>query len=111
MVSLENMHMSSLKFYTFEAENIYVEADSLNWEPVFLPMNGQCFTLTIPSNITNLGIYQLVLNGKTGSIYDIFVHQSGLLQTDLPGASPQFNFESKRGHSYTMWFEKKGGRN
>lgn len=98
LAKLEDLNFNSLKFVTFNAETIYKSLDEesgLIWEQVYLRSNGRCFTMTIPQEIIELGIYQVVITYKPQSILDVFVHHHGLLDTDLPGASPKLDLEAK----------------
>lgn len=98
LIELEDLDIKSLKFVTFNAKTIYKEfnvSNGLVWEKVYLPQNGRCYTMRIPREIVQLGMYQVDIAYKTKSILDVFVHHYGLLDTDLPGSSPMLNLKGR----------------
>lgn len=62
---------------------------------MFLSGNERpCYTFKIPETLANVGIYQVSILFERDAVMDIFLHQQGLLLTDLPSSSPKLDLKN-----------------
>ena len=95
------MKIKSIRIKTFSNEYLKLPNDTaLIWERNFNRNKAPCFTMQIPEEIKLEGIAKISIEilpakafyGKGGkTILKIFMHKHGLLFSDLPSASPDFN--------------------
>ena len=96
------MKIKTIRIKTFSNEYLKFPNDTaLIWERNFNRYKAPCFTMQIPEEIKLEGIDKISIEilpvkgyygmkaGKT--ILKIFMHEHGLLFSDLPSASPDFN--------------------
>ena len=63
-----------------------IDINSIQSKASCLKAGRRCFTLQIPENITKEGIYKI--HFKCKPFYKLYLHQNGLLKSDMPRGSP-----------------------
>ena len=106
-VQLKDMRINDIVIKTFS--NLYNESNILNstlvdWERSYgTPHSHPCHTMKISKNVVKEGIKSINFGIQSNRVSNfgipkdkttflLFVHDVGLLQSDLPSASPNMNF-------------------
>ena len=89
------LEISNFTVATYEESNlptIYPNDSRFYWTSRNLHESLTCHTMTLPKDIVELGIDNLVIFFKSGTPLDILWHEDGLLYSDVPDSSPEIGF-------------------
>lgn len=108
---VEDLGIGSISITTFDQNehSLNPNNSSLLWTKVFYHGLRDCLTMTLPKNLVRLGIFQIfiqVQNPPSPHLM-IYVHQKGLLFTDMPVAWQQVDL-SGDGYSVSIDHEVVG---
>ena len=85
-LSVKDMRIQKIVIETFDQEvyEKYPNDTSLKWTKIFIDSQRVCYTMTLPTGLAKLGIYQITLGFYDYPELEIYIHQEGLLFTDMP---------------------------
>ena len=89
------LEISNFTVATYEKSNLptmYPNDSRLYWTSRTLHLSITCHTMTLPEDIVELGIDNLVIFFESWPSLDIFWHEDGLLYSDMPDSSPEIAF-------------------
>ena len=88
---LIDLGIDHFRIRTFDqaTHHLYPNDSSLRWTPLYLYPMTDCLTLSVPEKMKKLGIFKLIVrthNDPPLPNLVVYVHQNGLLFTDIPNA-------------------------
>lgn len=90
--------MARVVITTFDSEKLLIPqinvSSFFHWSNIPSRERGQCWTLTLPLQIIQRGIFQIQFSTFDNTSYELFIHGSGAFLTDLPNGSPSIILES-----------------
>ena len=88
-VGLEDMRIKKITIETFdqEAHLKYLNDSSLQWTQLLWNYETVCYTMSVPKNLGEKGIYKIIFDFDDYPELDAYIHQKGLLFTDMPDSS------------------------
>ena len=88
-VGLEDMRIQKITIETFdqEAHQKTTNDSSLQWTQLLWSFETVCHTMTVPQNLVEKGIYKIMFEFDDYPELTAYIHQKGLLFTDMPDSS------------------------
>ena len=65
----------------------YPNDTSLQWNQLLWNFETVCYTMTVPENLVEKGIYKIIFEFGDYPELEAYIHQKGLLFTDMPDSS------------------------
>lgn len=85
-LSVKDLRIQKVIIETFDQEfyEKYFNDTSLEWTKIFIESLRVCYTMKLPKDLVKLGIYQITLRFYDYPELEAYIHQEGLLFTDMP---------------------------
>ena len=105
---IEDLGIDYIDLDTYEQETLYKKPNdtSLKWTKTYINKYRVCNTMMVSDDrLTNSGILRLTFHFGGWLSHDIYVHQQGLLFSDLPDAYSHSNLFMGGGYSIPVRYE------
>ena len=105
---IENLGIDYIDLDTYEQETLYKKPNdtSLKWTKTYINKYRVCNTMMVSDDrLTESGILRLAFHFEGWGSHDIYVHQQGLLFSDLPDAYSHSNLFMGGGYSIPVRYE------
>ena len=88
-LAVKDLRIRKIIIETFDQElyEMYPNDTSLEWDKTHIDSLRVCFTMKLPKGLVKLGIYQITLRFYDYPELETYIHQEGLLFTDMPDSS------------------------
>ena len=85
-LSVKDLRIQKIIIETFDQEfyEKYSNDTSLEWTNIFIDSLRVCYTMKLPKDLAKLGLYQITLIFYDYPELETYIHQEGLLFTDMP---------------------------
>lgn len=95
---IEDLGLAVAVITTFDSKKIYIPQGNISsffhWTRIPSRERGQCWTMNLPLNIIQRGIFQIQFSTLDNTSYELYIHGPGAFLTDLPNGSPSMILES-----------------
>ena len=96
-LGLNELNITEIELVLYNSTTLlkYVNDSSVDWSKRTNEEYNTCYTMTLTSDITDVGVRSVKFIGRKQTWLLLYTHQKGLFLSDMPGASPSTRVNSK----------------
>ena len=94
---MDEFGISGIVIQTFDQKwhDMYLNDSSLHWSTYYEPYRV-CYTMMLPEMLVKLGIFKIQIKFNNTSYLQVYLHQKGLLYTDMPDSYVEVPWKANR---------------